>query len=338
MRFSNKIIVFPRLEFASFNFIQTYSSTPREVLSFDFLQKKNPKILHILEKYLTRNFWLVPDTTILDANPFSFVFFKDGQLLPCIPHRTIFKISKVRRARTIYLLRSKIKCLEILIEYFNSYGHIERNIIYYPERLFNLGLEKEKTYNGLIFTFVDFDKEWLYPILFSFYEEDLHSFEIFQELLLIFFKKRYIESQNLFSIHFSEEELWNEFQHFSTILFREHILPDVKEFFWTLGKRGMLELILSELYPMLVRSGNNIFYVPLPVALLNLKKKELIKLMRWCDYQKWDLSVHSFLEIGDIIKFYPKYRRFAKNLKTKILLIKYIKKMIIEMRRLDHER
>jgi hypothetical protein len=208
IRFSNKIAIFPRLEFACFNFIQTYSSKPNQTLSFSSIRYENTNLLRFLEKYLTKNFWIIPETDIKNVNPLCSVFLRDDILLPSIPFRIIFKVLGVRRARTIFLLGLQIKCLELLISYLSSSGDVKTDIIYVPTRLFNTSLEKERLYNGLLFTFVDFEKEWLYPILFSFYEEDLRSYEIFQELLLIFFKKRYTKSESLYSIRFHEEEFW----------------------------------------------------------------------------------------------------------------------------------
>ena len=330
-RFSDKIAVFPRLEFTSFNFIQTYSSAPDQTVAFSTLQQKDPKLLELLEKYLTKNFWIIPETNIKDVNPFCFTFFEESTLLPCVPHRVIFKIMKVRRARIIYLLRRPIKCLEILISYFNSSGNIQTDVIYFPTKLFNVSLEKEKIYNGLLFTFVDFDREWLYPVLFSFYEEDLRSYEIFQELLLIFFKKRYSRARNFCSIDFDAEDFWDEINYVASFWWRKRMLPYSEDVFSRLGKETVLELLFSGLYPVLVNADNRIFHVPPPIGFLNLEKSKLTKLMEWSDAEKWGMSLPDYLEVGDIIPSLAAYREFVRNLRQKALFIKYIKQMIIQM-------
>ncbi len=332
IRFSDKIAVFPKLEFASFNFIQTYSSVPERTLSFSSLQQKSPKLLERLEKYLTRNFWIIPDTNIKDVSPFGFIFFEEGNLLPCIPYRIIFRILEIRRVKTICLLNRRIKCLEILISYFNASGDIQIDVIYFPTGLFNIKLEKEKLYNGLFFTFVDFEKEWIYPVLFSFYEEDLRSYEIFQELLLIFFRKKYIRSTNLCSIDFNEEEFWSEMKSITNSLWRKRILPYSDEVFLKLERKNILEVLLSGLYPILINLNNRIFYVPLPIGLLNLEKNKLIKLIKWCDMQTEQIDyARGFSEIGDILTSFPAYLEFIKDLRQKILFTNYFKQMIIQM-------
>jgi hypothetical protein len=331
VRFSDKVAIFPRLEFTSFNFIQTYSSKPNQTLSFSTLQRENAKSLGVLEKYLTKNFWIIPETDIKDVNPFCSVFLREGTLLPCIPYRIIFKVLEVRRARTIFLLGLQIKCLEVLISYLNSSGNIQTDVIYFPTRLFNVSLEKERIYNGLLFTFVDFDKEWLYPVLFSFYEEDLRSYEILQELLLIFFKKRYIESKNLCSIDFNGEEFWDEIKYVTAHWWRKKMLPFSEDAFLRLEKKSALELLFSGLYPVLINSNDKIFHVPTPIGLLKLEKDQLKKLMEWCNAEIWDQSLHAFMKIGDVITSFSAYQEFVKDMKRKVLFIKYLKEMIIKM-------
>lgn len=285
IRFSNKIAVFPRLEFASFNFIQTYSSTPGQELSFDNLRQKNPRVLEVLEKYLTKNFWMIPKTNIKDASPLSFVFFGEDYLLPCIPYRIVFKVLEIRRVKTISFLNKELSCLELLISYLNASGNTQRDIVYLPRRLIDMRPEKGKIYNSLLFTLVDLEKEWIYPILFSFYEEDLRSYEIFQELLLLFFRNRYIESENPCSINFDEEEFWNEMNFFTNVLWKGRMLPYSSDMFWKLDKKNIIEILFAGLYPVFVKSNGRMFYVPPPISLLNIEKDRLIRLVKDCDIQ-----------------------------------------------------
>jgi len=331
LEFSNEIAVFPRLELSSFNFIQTYSSKPNHTLSYSFLQKENPRMLEFLERYLTKNFWIIPEINIREVNPFSIVFLKGGILAPCTPHRVVFKVLNVSKVRPINLLSSKIKCLEIYISYMTSSGRIQEDLVYLPIRLINARVEKEKIYNGLLFTFIDFDEEQLFPILFSFYEEDLHSYEIFQELLLMYFKRKYIVSKSLCSIEFEEEEFWNEIESALTQLWRKGLLLPSEEAFLKLDRKKVLELIFSGLYPMLVSSENRIFHTPPPIGLLNLGKEKLKKLVEWYDTESLDLSVHAFTKMSDVIPSYPAYRRLVKDLKQKALLIRYLKEMAVRM-------
>jgi hypothetical protein len=331
VRFSNKIAVFPRLEFTCFNFIQTYSSKPNQTLSFSTMQRENANLLKFLEKYLTKNFWIIPETDIKSVNPFCSVFLRGDVLLPSIPYRIIFKVLKICRARTIFLLGIQIKCLELLISYLSSSGDIQTDIIYVPIRLFNTSLEKERIYNGLLFTFVDFEKEWLYPILFSFYEEDLHSYEILQELLLIFFKKRYIKSKSLCSIDFCEEEFWDEIKYATSNWWRRKMLPFSEDTFLRLERKNALDLLFSGVYPVLLHSGSKIFHVPPPIGLLNLKKDQLKRLMEWCDREEWDPSLHAFIKIGDIITQFLAYQEFVKDMKRRALFIKYLKEITMKM-------
>jgi hypothetical protein len=331
VRFSDKVAVFPRLEFTCFNFIQTYSSKPNQTLSFISIQHENTNLLGFLEKYLTKNFWIIPETDIKNVNPFCSVFLRGDILLPSIPYRIIFKVLGVRRARTIFLLGIQIKCLELLILYLSSSGDIQTDIIYVPIRLFNTSLEKEKIYNGLLFTFVDFEKEWLYPVLFSFYEEDLRSYEIFQELLLIFFKKRYMKSESLCSIDFHEEEFWEEIKYISSNLWRRKMLPFSEDAFLKLERKNVLNLLFSGVYPVLIHSGDKIFYVPPPIGLLNLEKDQLRRLMEWCDKEEWNPNLHAFIKIGDIITQFLAYQEFVKDMKQKAIFIKYLKDITIKM-------
>lgn len=331
VRFSDKIAIFSRLEFTSFNFIQTYSSKPDQTLSFSIMRQKNANLEGLLEKYLTKNFWIIPETDIKDANPFTSIFLRGGILLPCIPYRIVFKVLQVRRAKTIFLLGRKIKCLELLISYPNSSGHIQTDIIYLPIRLLNTFSEKERIYNGLLFTFVDFEKEWIYPILFSFYEEDLHSYEILQELLLIFFKKRYIKSKSLYSVDFSEEEFWDEIKYVTSDWWRRKMLPFSEDAFLKLERKNVLDLLFSGVYPVLIHSPNKIFFVPPPMGLLNLKKDQLKRLIEWCEREEWDLSFRAFTRIGNIITQFLAYQEFVNDMKWKALFIKYFKEITIKM-------
>jgi hypothetical protein len=192
-------------------------------------------------------------------------------------------------------------------------------------------LEKEKIYNGMLFTFVDFEKEWLYPILFSFYEEDLRSYEILQEFLLIFFKKRYIKSENLFSINFYEEEFWDEIKYVTSSWRRKKMMPFSEDAFLKLERKNALELLFSGVYPVLIQSDDKIFFVPPPIGLLNLKKDQLRRLMEWCDKEEWDPSFRGFTKLGDIITQFLAYREFVKDMKRKALFIKYLKEVTIKM-------
>jgi hypothetical protein len=332
LRFSDKIAIFPRLEFTSFNFIQTYSSKPDYILSFNSLERKNLHTLEFLKKYLTKNFWIIPETSIKDVNPFCFVFLKDSTLLPCIPFRIVFKVLEYYKARTIYLLGTKIECVEIRVSYLNSSGDIQMDVIYFPIKLADIPLEKGKIYNGLLFTFIDFNKEWIFPILFSFYEEDLHSYEIFQELLLLFFKKRYLKSGNLCSIEFKEDEFWNEIKYSGAQLWRKKVLPFSEDIFMRLEKENALKLLFSGLYPVLINSRDKIFFVPPPIGLLGLNEEQLKKFMEWYDTESWNLGVHAFTKIGDIITSFSSYQRLVKDIRRKTLYLKYLKEIMVKMR------
>jgi hypothetical protein len=335
LRFSNKIAVFPRLEFTSFNFIQTYSSKPRRVLSFSSLEEKNPRILEFLKIYLTKNFWIIPETDVKDVNPFCFVFLKDETLLPCTPFRIVFKVIDYDyyKVRTIYLLGTEIKCLEIRISYLNSSGDVRTDLAYFPTKLTtDITIIKGKIYNGLLFSFIDLDKEWIFPMLFSFYEENMHSYEIFQELLLLFFKKRYLESQNLYSIEFKEEDCWNEIEYLGRKLWRMRMLPFAEDAFMRLEKKNIFQLLFSGIYPVLVKSQNKVFFVPPPLGLLNLNEEQLKKFIEWCESESLNSSVHAFTKIGDIIPSFLRYQRLVKDIKRKNLYITYLKEMIRKMR------
>jgi hypothetical protein len=335
LQVSNKIVIFPSLEFAHLNFIQTYSSEPSCTLSFSSLEQENPQILEFLKRYLTKNFWIIPDTDIKNVNPFCFIFLKDNTLLPCTPFRVVFKVIESYDIKTIDLLQTKIECLRIRIFYLNSAGEIRKDYVYFPTKLANIIVEKGKIYNGLFFSFIDLDKEWIYPILFSLYEEDLHSYEIFQELLLLFFKKRYLESENLFSIKFEEDEFWNEIRRIMINLLQVKMLPFEKDIFTRLTGKEMLKLLFSALYPVLINSQDKIFFVPPPVGLLNLGKEKLEKFMEWYDSESLNLNAFSFIKISDIIKSFPSYLQLARDLKSKSIYISYLKEIVREMRRED---
>jgi hypothetical protein len=340
LQFSDKLAVFPRLEFTFLNFIQTYSSKPNYTLMLSSLKQKNPQLLDFLEKYLTKNFWIIPETDIKTINPFCSIFLKDNTLLPCIPFRIVFKILECYKGETIYILGTKIECIEIQISYLNSFGEIRKDIVYFPIKMMNISPEREKIYNGLLFTFIDLDKEWIFPILFSFYEEDLHSYELFQELLLLFFKKRYLESKSLCSIEFKEDECWNEIEYLGTQLWKKNMLPSFEDTFMRLEKEDALKLIFSGLYPILVNSKNKIFFVPPPLGLLNLSEEQLKKFIEWYDIKSWNLSDRDFIEVKDIIPFlsFSIYKTLARDLKRKALYLEYLKKMMIYMRGKDYER
>jgi hypothetical protein len=235
------------------------------------------------------------------------------------------------KAKTIYLLGTKIECTEILISYLNGSGNIQTDVVYFPTKLANISLEKGKIYNGLLFTFVDFNKEWIFPILFSFYEEDLHSYEIFQELLLLYFKKRYLRSRNLCSIEFKEDEFWNETKYLGTQLWQKKMLPFSEDIFMRLEKEDVLKLLFSELYPVLISFQNRIFFVPPPIGLLNLNEEQLKKFMEWYDTKSWGPSVHAFTKIGDLITSFPSYQRLVEDMRRKTLYLKYLKEIIIRM-------
>jgi hypothetical protein len=335
LQFSDKIIVFPRLEFAHFNFIQTYSSEPSSTLSFSSLKQENYQILEFLKKYLTKNFWIIPDTDIKNFNPFCFIFLKDNILLPCSPFRVVFKLIECYNDKTVRLLQTKIKCLKILISYLNGAGEIRKDYVYFPTKLPNTTVEKRKIYNGLFFSFIDLDNEWIYPILFSLYEEDLNSYEIFQELLLLFFKKRYLKSENLFSIKFKEDEFWNEIGHMMRNLQQMKMLPFEEDIFIKLWRKDILKLLFSALYPILINSQGKIFFVPPPIGLLNLGEEELKKFMEWYDSESLNLSASSYIKIGDIIKPFSSYLQLARDLKSKSIYISYLKEIVREMRRED---
>lgn len=334
LRFSDKIAIFPRLEYTSFNFIQTYSSKPDYVLSFSSLEQKNSQTLEFLKKYITKNFWIIPETDIKDVNPFCFVFLKDNTLLPCIPFRIIFKVLEYYKAKTIHLLGTKIECTEIRISYLNSSGDIRTDMVYFPTRLANIPLEKGRIYNGLLFTFIDFNEEWIFPILFSFYEEDLHSYEIFQELLLLYFKKRYLKSGSLCSIEFKGDEFWEDIKYSGAHLWRDSISSFSKDIFMKLEKENALKLLFSGLYPVLINSQNRIFFVPPPIGLLSLNEVQLKKFMEWYNAKSWStkhIGVHEFTKIGDIIMTYSSYQQLVKDIKQKSFYLEYLKEMMIKM-------
>jgi len=343
MRFSNKIAVFPRIEFSSWNFIQTYSSVPDNIFLFSTLKKENEELFDILEKYITKDFWIIPNKNIKEVNPFCITLFSEGSLLPCVPHRVVFKVLQKRKVKFVRFFGKETKYLQFLISYINASKEIKTDVMYFPIKLFNTRLEEGKVYNGLIFSFIDFNNEWIYPILFSFYEEDLHSYEIFQELSLIIFKNKYFKSGKIFSIEIDREELLSELKDFARYLWKRKLL-EFEDAFSRLDEKNIVHLLFSGLYPLLIESDNRIFYTPLPISLLNIDKNKMIEFVKNCDkyasesdntktteernklFLEWSFYISDTLNrnmtlAGDLIR----------NIKQKALFIEYLKEMVSKL-------
>jgi hypothetical protein len=240
----------------------------------------------------------------------------------------VFKVLDHSEAKTIYLLGTKIDCIKVFISYLNSSGDVRSENVFFPRKLTDISLEKGKIYNGLFFTFIDFDKECIFPILFSFYEEDLHSYEIFQELLLLFFRRKYLQSGNICSIEFNENELWSEIKYLGTQVWRKKMLPFSENIFLKLEKENALRLLFSGLYPVLINSENKMFYVPPPLGLLGLNEEKLKKLIEWYEAESFEPGVHAFTKLGDVITSFLSYQRLVKDVMRRSLHLKYLKELV----------
>lgn len=340
MKFSNKIFIFSRIEFSEWNFIQTYSSKPDKIFLFSKLKVENEELINTLEKYLTKDFWIIPQNSLKEINPFCITVFNEGILLPCIPHRVVFKVLKKGKIRSVRFFDREIKYLEFFVSYINASKEISTDIIYLPLGVFKTKLETGKIYNGLIFSFIDFNTEWIYPFLFSFYEEDLSSHEIFQELLLIIIRNHYIKSNTFFSVDVPTNQLQEEMWKFANILWRKRFLK-FSDAFSRLDKKNIMEIIFSSLYPILAEYNNKIFYIPLPLGLLGVDRNTLIQFV--IEYEKYIQKIKSAKTISDRNKIFIDFCFYVsdifkrntslageliRNIRQRILFIEYIKEMV----------
>jgi hypothetical protein len=333
MQFANKLINFDYIEFSYFNFIETYSSKPESVIDFDQADiefgGEGKKFLDTLSKYLSKDFWIIPKKSLLDASPLSFIIFTGGVVLPCMPYRIIFKVLKVDGIQTINVRNTRIDCRKVKISYPNASLKVKEQIVYFPFRYFkNVSLRENKIYNGLIFSFVDFINGWIYPVLFSFYEEDLQSYEVFQELLVILLRNKFLLSENLFSIVIDKNELLKELKSFAYNLYKSKLLSLTEQAFMKLDDKNMIDLLLAQLYPILLFTKNRIYYIPLPVGLLNISKDKMEMLIEYCENMKWK-SITDMLELGELLKTsVPNVTLFIRSFKQRMLLVKYFKELI----------
>lgn len=336
MQFSNKLISFDYVEFSYFNFIETYSSKPQSSIDFDQVDIKfgeeGKKFLGVLSKYLSKDFLAIPRYTLLDVGPLSFIIFTSGGLLPCMPYRIIFKVVEIGGAQTINIYNTRIECLKVKISYLNASLKVKEQIVYFPFRHFQgVVLHKNKVYNGLIFSFVDLSNGWIYPVLFSFYEEDLQSYEIFQELLVILLRNRFLSSRDLFSIEVDKDELLKELKSFAYNLYKSKLLSLTEQAFMKLSDQNIMDLLFAQLYPIFLFTKNRVYYIPLPLGLLNISKNKMEKLIEYCENMRWE-NIGDRLELGELLETnQADVILFIHSLKQRMLLIKYLKELILHI-------
>jgi len=277
-KFGDKIASFKRLEYSSWNFIESYESlNENNVVDMDLLEEKSKRKVEILQKYLTKNIWLIPDENIKEASPFTIFLFSGGIILPVIPHRIVFKLEKILKKRKIYFFNRKEMFFECEITYITSDFKLLRDRIYIPQKLFEISkVEENLIYNGLLFSFIDSEREWIYPVLFSFYEEDIRSYELFQELFLMRIRQNYLLTNSKFKICNSVNNIFEKVFSFARFLFRKEFIR-TEEIFLRLDKKFITDLVLSSLHPMILigESNKEIFYTPLILALLGENNKKI---------------------------------------------------------------
>lgn len=325
--FSDKMAIFKEVEYTYLNFIET-NHPPLKTIQLSSLNQSNPKLFNLIRKYITKNFWIIPNSDVKEVNPLLTLIFKDNLSIPipCTPQRIVFRIEEIGKKSKIPFL-GKEEYIEVTITYLTVGGNIKKDKIYIPLRLEKL-LESGKFYNGLIISFIDLENEWIYPLLFSFYEEEIESYEIFQEILLLFFKKKYLESNRLFSIEFDESEFWTEVNKILAKWFkRDQIEHNI---FSGLGKKNVLDLVFSEsgLYPLLLNFNGKIFFVPPYISLLYLDRNNLSKFMTF--YEE-ELSKESS-KLLSIIKELSDIPIFSKDqlnteIRQKTVFLKYLKEL-----------
>lgn len=277
-KFGDKIASFNRVEYSSWNFIESYESlNENNVIDVDLLEEKSKRKVEVLQKYLSKNIWLIPDKNIKEASSFAIYLFSAGVILPTVPYRIVFKLEKILKKRRIHFFNKKEMFLECEITYITSDFRFLRDKIYIPEKLFEIKrIEKNLIYNGLLFSFIDFEREWIYPVLFSFYEEDMGSYELFQELFLMRIRQNYFNTNSKLKISDNPEEIFEQVFSFARFLFRKGFIK-TEEAFLRLDKKHIMDMVLNGLSPMILFGENNkeVFYVPLLLALLEENNRKI---------------------------------------------------------------
>lgn len=337
-RFSiKKLFVFPRVEFAAFNFVESYSSNPYTIP----LKNESEKILSLIELYIRKNFFLIPFNDIRDIGPLSFIIFRDNQLIPCTPYRAIIKPYDF--IGTTYLSFGRIRgsrCLKVRVKYLTSTKKVRDCIVYYPEKIHNIEeIQLNKIYNTLIFSFLDVNRFWIYPTVFSLYEEDLSNYELFQEIFLFVFREKWKKTSGYMIINMKLREFMNEVITFINPLFKTFIKGRWEEAFLKLPRETLIKIIFNSISPVLSYEHDKIFFLPFPLgAYITMRNvKDRIELVNFLE--KWmNGSGDRYTYLREVLKLSDSLgenigsiQALVSSLKNPLIFLKYLKKLINSM-------
>ncbi len=262
---------FKKAEFSSLNFIETGEGVSEtNIIDIGYLSTEGKKQHELLNRYLEYNMWIMPEVSIVDVSQNYFFLFSRNRLIPVIPYRVILIIEEYLGEEHIStLFGEEALYKKFRASYFDSLFELKTEIIYVSNQICeSQHVAKGDLYNCLIFTFLDLYQERTYPILFEIYRKNINAMDIMKESVLFWFRKRYLRSKKMLSVHVDKSEMAAEIFRLTGTACNK-----LKINFAAISRidtENAIDLPLAELAPIIIYEGGRLFKIPLLLGMIGI--------------------------------------------------------------------